>query len=378
MARVILVSGRGGAGKTTVAAATGLAASRRGVRTMILSFDLSRSLTGSFGIEDSLFAGPAGPRGGPVAINEHLSINEIDATKELRRVWPDGGLEGVSAEEVAMTAETAHLVTLLRLDSDLREQKHELIIVDCPSTGAALHFVNSVSAMGWHDRRRQAPEQKGRRARLMAGGLGAELGPQARDGLRAVDELLRNPEVTTLRLVTTADKVSVQETRRAYTYFSLHGITTDCVVFNRLAPEGEQTAPGQAQEPPVEKLQSLLEQLPVLKVPLHPNDVVGQKPLEAFSEQLYGREDPTRRMVSRPPLGFIKEAVDVYRLEVKLPFVEKNEIELTRRGEELAIQVGAARRNVLLPRMIALLPTLGARMEGDRLVVSFHRERSDP
>ncbi len=352
---------------------------------MVLSFELPRSLGGSFGLEEPLFSGP---RGAPVAINDHLSIHEIDAAEELRRGWNDGrgglaalmesGLESVTAEEVAMTADTAHLITLLRLGEYIREQKHDLLIVDCPSTGGALHFVSSVSAMRWYARRQQAPERKGRRARLMAAGAhGADLSLEARERLKAVDELLHNPEVTTLRWVTTADKVSVQETQRAHTYFSLHGITTDCVVINRLAPEGEGTSsdPAQAQQPHVEKLQQLFEQLPVVKVPLHSSEVVGEKPLEAFAGLLYNGEDPARPMVSQPPLGFIKEAVDVYRLEVKLPFVAKNEIELSRREEEFVIQVGAVRRNVLLPRMIALLPTLGARMEGDRLVVSFRKER---
>lgn len=372
MARIILVSGAGGSGKTTVAAATALAASRRGLRTLVLSFDLSRGLSAVMGVESALFSGP---RGVPVGVNDHLSFHEVDVGEELRRAWNggqgglaalvDGGLERVNAEEVAMTAEAAHVVMLLRLGEYLREQQHDLVIVDCPSTSAALQLLNTVPAMSWYARKQQAPAQSGRRARLLAASLhGADASLEVRDRLHAVDALLHDPEVTTLRLVTTADTVSGQEAQRAYTYFSLLGFAVDCVVINRLAPESH-----------VEKLQGAFSSLLVLKVPHQPTEVVGEKPLEVFAEQLYQGEDPVRLTAPQPALGIRKDAVDAYSLEVRLPFVAKSDVELSRRGAEFVIQVGAFRRNVVLPRMIAVLPTSGARMEGDRLIVSFQKER---
>ncbi|WP_426752687.1 ArsA family ATPase [Myxococcus sp. Y35] len=376
MARIILVSGSGGAGKSSVAAATALAASRRGVRTMVLSFGVSRGLSAAFGVEVPLFSGP---RGVPVGINDHLSLHEVDVAEELRRGWNSGqgglaalvagGLERVSAEEVAVTAEAAHVVTLLRLGEYVREQRHDLIVVDCPSTSEALQFLNTVSAMSWYARKQQAPAQPGRRARLMAASLqGAEASLEVRDRLKAVDELLHNPEVTTVRLVTSADTASVQESQRAYMHFNLHGLAVDCVVINRLGP-------AQAQQAHVEKLKAAFTDVLVLKVPHQDGEVVGEKPLEAFAEQLYQGEDPVKLGEPQPMLGLRKDAVDVYLLEVRLPFVAKSDIELSRRGEEFVIQVGGARRNVVLPRMVALLPTSGAHMEGDRLIVSFQKER---
>ncbi|WAM23308.1 ArsA family ATPase [Myxococcus sp. NMCA1] len=385
MARIILVSGTGGSGKTTVAAATALAASRRGLRTLVLSFDLSRGLSAAMGVESPLFSGP---RGVPVGVNDHLSFHEVDVGEELRRGWNggqgglaalvDGGLERVNAEEVAMTAEAAHVVMLLRLDEYLREQQHDLVIVDCPSTRTALQLLNTVPAMSWYARKQQAPTQPGRKARLLAASLhGADASLEVRDRLTAVDALLHDPEVTTLRLVTTADTVSGQEAQRAYTYFSLLGLAVDCVVINRLAPEAADAGSerGRAQQSHVEKLQSAFSSLLVLKVPHQATEVVGEKPLEVFAEQLYQGEDPVRLTAPHPALGIRKDAVDAYSLEVRLPFVAKSDVELSRRGAEFVIQVGAVRRNVVLPRMIALLPTSGARMEGDRLIVSFQKER---
>ncbi len=386
MARIILVTGSGGAGKSSVAAATALAAARRGVRTVVLASGVSPGLGSVFGVEAPLFSGP---RGAPVAINDHLSIHEVDVSEELRLGWNSGqgglaalvggGLAGAGAEEVAVTAEAAHVVTLLRLGEYVREQRHDLIVVDCGSTTEALGLVTTVSAMSWYARRQQTPAQPGRRARLLAASLqGAEASLEVRDRLKAVDELLHDPEVTALRLVTAADTASVQEVQRAYTYFNLHGVAVDCVVINRLAPTGAGGASGraQAQQSQVEKLQGAFTDVLVLKVPEVDGEVVGEKPLEAFAEQLYQGEDPVRLGAAQPLLGLRKDAVDVYHLEVRLPFVAKSDVSLSRRGEELVIQVGGARRNVVLPRMVAQLPTSGARMEGDRLVVSFQRERS--
>ncbi|MFE8598043.1 ArsA family ATPase [Archangium violaceum] len=378
MARLILVSGSGGAGKTAVAAGTGLAASRQGIRTGIVSFGLSQGLGSTFGHEEPLF--PAA-RGQPVRINEHLDILELDVQEELRRGWSHGrgtlaallgdGLENASADEVAIAPGVEELVTLLRLGELLQEQRYELLIVDCPSTEGALRLISSASALGWYSRRQSSPERRARSGMLTAR-RSREPGAlqEARDRLAAVDELLRDPAVTTLRLVATAGKASVQETLRAYAYFSLHGITTDCVFINRLVARKKG-----AQEPYVEKLRSALGELPVVKVPLHSSEVVGEELLEAFMAQLYEGKEPVRPMVSHPPLGFSKEAVDAYRLELKLPLTTKDDIDISRREEELVVRVGAVRRNILLPRMMALLPTAGAHMEGDRLIVSFQKER---
>ncbi|AKQ65683.1 Arsenical pump-driving ATPase [Myxococcus hansupus] len=368
-----------------MAAATALAASRRGLRTMLLSFGTSRGLGTAFGLEAPLFSGP---RGVPVGINDQLSLHEVDVAEELRLGWNSGqgglaalvgsGLERVSAEEVAVTAEAAHIVTLLRLGEYVREQRHDLIVVDCPSTSEALQLLNTVSAMSWYARKQQAPTQPGRKARLLAASLhGAEASLEVRDRLKAVDELLHNPEVTTLRLVTSADTASVQETQRAYTFFNLHGAAVDCVVINRLAPDGEgaDAELSRVQQPHVEKLRGVFSGVLLLEVSRQVGDVVGEVPLEAFAEQLYQGEDPVRLGEPQPLLGLRKDAVDAYLLEVRLPFVTKGEVELSRRGEEFVIQVGGVRRNVVLPRMVAQLPTSGARMEGDRLIVSFQKER---
>ncbi|MBJ6765281.1 ArsA family ATPase [Myxococcaceae bacterium JPH2] len=356
MTRIILVTGSGGVGKTTVAAATGLAASRRGTRTLVLSFDQTRGLRDALG-QDA-----------------HLDIQTLDVHAELARGWNEGrgdiatllggGLEGVTAEEVALAPGLDELLALLLLEEHVRSGRYALIIVDGPSFGAALRFVSGPASLGWYVRRWAGPERSVRWARGNVEALA-----RVRDRLGALEALLRDPEVTTLRLVTAPRAGAVEEVRRAYSAFCLQGLCVDGLVVNHLG-----SAPA---EDLARTLQAQVEPLQVVEVPRQSAEVVGPEALMAFARLLHADGDPTGARVASPALGIRKDAVDVYCLELHLPFATRDEVHLSRREAELVIQVGDFRRNVLLPRMVAALATTGARLEGNRLMVSFQPERKD-
>lgn len=397
MVRIILVSGKGGVGKTTVAAATGLAASQRGLRTLVLSFDLAHSLSDSFDLDESLFSAH---KGQPVAINDHLDIQEIDVQEEIQRAWKDvygytsalmvgGGLENVLAEEVAIAPGMEDIVALIRLNEYIKARRYDLIVLDCPPTSEALRFVSITTTINWYVRRRLKQD---RRLAKIVRPIAAKISetaaisiPQDKyfgaiqdiyDKLSGVDELLRDPSVTTVRLVTNPDKMVVRETQRAYMYFCLYGITTDCVVINRLLPQGEGYFSDWAasQQEYAEKIRDYFEPVPVFKLPLQSNEVVGSSRLDSFAKLLYRDEDPAAFLVEHPAYGFQKEGTDAYRLDIKLPNAPKDKIDISRRDEELVVRIGTFKRNILLPRMIAPLATAGARMEGDILAVRFRKE----
>ncbi|WP_426746185.1 ArsA-related P-loop ATPase [Myxococcus faecalis] len=373
--QVLLVSGSGGAGRTTVAAATGLAASRRGQRTLVFSFDSSRDLRGAFGL-----VAPVLPeaRGLPVRVEDRLHLQELDVTSELKRRWSEGrgevaallggGLEGVTAEEVALAPGVEVLLALLLLGEHSRARTYDLIVIDA---GDAPRFVGGADAVGWYARRSRAPEQSARRARPSR--VDPDVLHAVSDKLTDVGALLRDPTVTRVRWVTTHDHRTEQGLRRACSAFGLQGLALDGIILNRLALVGEDAA--LARHPAVENLQHLVGSIPVTGIALQGRDIVGEEALEAFATLLYRGEDPARLGSTPPSVGVGKQAVDVYRLEVQLPFARKEEVSLSRREAELVIQVGALRRNVLLPRMVAPLATAGASLEGDRLVVEFKKER---
>ena len=394
MVRIILVSGKGGVGKTTVAAATGLAAARTGKRTLVLSFDLAHSLSDSFDLDEALFSSAAGQ---PVRVADNLDIQEIDVQEELQRSWKDisayttalmvrGGLESVLAEEVAIAPGMEDVVALIRLNDYIKRGVYDVIVLDCPPTSESLRFVSITSTISWYVRRRLKQD---RRLAKLVRPIAARLSENAAlsipedkyfeavqvmfDKLQGVDELLRDPKVTTVRLVTNPDKMVVRETQRAYMYFCLYGITTDLVVINRLLPTGDGyfNEWAQSQQVYADGLRDYFDPVPIARMPLMAREVVGKDRLAAFSQQLFAASDAAAIMVDRPSYGFSKEGAESYRLEIKLPSVTKDKVDVSRSNDELVVRIGTFKRNILLPRMIAPLRTVGARMERDMLIVRF-------
>jgi arsenite/tail-anchored protein-transporting ATPase len=162
MVRILLVGGKGGVGKTTVAAASGLAAARQGYRTLVLSFDLAHSLSDSFDLQEDLFSTA---KGQPIHIEENLDIQEIDVPEELERQWSEvyrysaglfavGGLDEVVAEEVAIAPGMEDVVALIQLNEHVAQNRYDVIVLDCPPTSAALQFVSITSSIDWYVRKR--------------------------------------------------------------------------------------------------------------------------------------------------------------------------------------------------------------------------------
>jgi arsenite-transporting ATPase len=192
--------------------------------------------------------------------------------------------------------------------------------------------------------------------------------------LDGVDDLLRDPEVTTVRLVTNAEKMVVRETQRAYTYFCMYGVTTDSIIVNRLIPTAEndgyfsQWAKTHAAY--AAQIEEYFAPIPVLKVPLFADEVIGMERLGQVGESLFHGEDPAKRFVDRPPFSFDK-IKDTYRLTMALPFVEKGDVDLVRMEQDLIVRIGAFKRHVTLPRSLVQFKQTQARMEGANLTIDF-------
>ncbi len=403
MTRIILVSGKGGVGKTTVAASTGLAAAQRGHRTLVLSFDLAHSLSDSFDLDSALFSRS---KGLPIRVNERLDIQEIDVQEEMERNWKDiyrhsaailagGGLDDVVAEEVAIMPGMEDVVALMELNRYVSERKYDVIVLDCPPTSEALRFVNITTTLDWYARKRLSADRKlAQVIRPMAKVLGTAaqqyLQYLPEEGyfnalqnlfrrLEGVEALLRDPRVTTVRLVTNPEKMVVRETQRAFMYFCMYGVTIDSVVINRLLPEGdgyfEAWAKTQAQYSA--NIQDYFNPVPVSRLPFLSAEVVGLKQLEVFSQLLYGERDPAAFFVSLPAYGFNKESEGHYSLEMKLPFVSKEQIDVSRHNEDLVVRIGTFKRNIPLPRAVVSLDVVAAKMSQDLLTIRF-ANRSTP
>lgn len=395
MARIIMVSGKGGVGKTTVSAATGLACARSGLRTLVLSLDTAHSLRDSLNLDEQLFSDHEGE---PVNVVENFDVQEIDLQEELQRDWKgfyqygaslmiNGGLNDVLAEEVAMMPGLDDIVALIRVNRHLKRGTYDVIILDAPPTGEALRFVSITSTVEWYVRKRLhmdrrvtkliRPMSKMASMNLFLpddGYFDAMKG--LFEALEGIEDILRNPDITTVRLVTNADKMVVRETQRAYMYFSMYGMTTDSIIVNRLLPDEEDSYFGawaKSQQKYADYIDSYFQPVPVSRIRYLQREVCGLERLDEFSALLFPNGSPARVMVDGPSYGFNKLSDDHYTLQLRMPFVQKEKLDINRTRSDLVVRLGNFKRNILLPRAIAALDTGRASVDNNVLTIHFSK-----
>lgn len=395
--RIILFAGKGGVGKTSTAAATGLLASQQGYRTIVLSLDSAHSLADAFDVDKDLMDLK---KGLPFKVAPNLWIQEIDVQEEIERHWHEvhhyvaslfrsAGLQEVLAEELAILPGTEEVSGLLYVNSYARKEKYDLIILDCAPTGESIRFVSLPTIFEWYMKKFFKLEKRITKLvrPVVERVYNVPLPRESQfdsiealfDQLDGVQQLLTDPKVTSVRLVTNPEKIVIKETQRAFLYFSLYGLGVDGVIVNKLFPSGgdgflsrwERLHQGY-----LSTIREYFSPIPVFSIGLFREEVVGKKALEKMGKELYGDKDPAQVFYAERPYEFSKKD-GYYQLEVRLPFITKKEVELRRRGEELIIEMGAFRRHVLLPRNIARLPSKGAKIEGKRLIIKFGGGKED-
>ncbi len=384
--RVILYTGKGGVGKTSVAAASALRSAQLGNRTLIMSTDPAHSLGDSFDLE-------LGPQ--PVKVAPNLWAHEVSALHEMERHWQKlhdyaasvfatQGLDEVMAEEVATPPGMDEIASLMWIRHHAEKSDYDVLIVDCAPTGETLQLLTFPDAAKWwldkiYPWERRAMKvarpmlQKIIDVPLPSDDVYVSLRELLVD-LEGMKNLLTDSSVTSVRIVLNLEKMVVKEAKRAYTYLSLFGYQTDAVIVNRILPEGLKDDFFRGWQKIHSKYQIEVENsfapLPILTVPLFDAEVVGVKMLGRMADAIYGDTDPTQRLYVGNPQR-IEKVGSEYVLALKLPFMEKSDIDLSRHDGELSIKVGNYRREVSLPRVLAGRPTVGAAMDGDELKVRF-------
>jgi len=384
--RVILYTGKGGVGKTSVAAASALRSAELGNRTLIMSTDPAHSLGDSFDLE-------LGPQ--PVKVAPNLWAHEVSALHEMERHWQKlhdyaasvfatQGLDEVMAEEVATPPGMDEIASLMWIRHHAEKSDYDVLIVDCAPTGETLQLLTFPDAAKWwldkiYPWERRAMKvarpmlQKIIDVPLPSDDVYVSLRELLVD-LEGMKNLLTDSSVTSVRIVLNLEKMVVKEAKRAYTYLSLFGYQTDAVIVNRILPEGLKDDFFRGWQKIHSKYQIEVENsfapLPILTVPLFDAEVVGVKMLGRMADAIYRDTDPTQRLYVGNPQR-IEKVGSEYVLALKLPFMEKSDIDLSRHDGELSIKVGNYRREVSLPRVLAGRPTVGAAMDGDELKVRF-------
>ena len=388
--RIILMTGKGGVGKTSIAAATALQAAQLGYRTLVLSTDPAHSLADSFDLP---------LEHDPKLIRPNLWGAELDALREMEQNWgavrryitevlQAQGMDGVQAEELSVLPGMDEIFALVRMKRHCDAGDFDVLIVDSAPTGTALRLLSLPEISGWYMRRFYKPFQG------MANTLNPVFEPifkrvtgfslpdrevmdapyEFYEQIEALERVLTDSAQTTVRLVTNPERMVINESLRAHAYLSLYSVAMDLVIANRIIPD--QVSDSffarwkEMQQQYRQEIQENFQPLPIKEVPLYPEELCGLAALERLKATLYGDEDPTQVYYREITMQVIQEAGG-YALEVYLPNLPKEQIQLHKTGDELNIRIGNHRRNLVLPQALAALQPAGAKLNGDYLRIQF-------
>ncbi len=388
--RVILMTGKGGVGKTSVAAATGLRCAECGHKTLVLSTDPAHSLADSFDME-------LGHE--PKQVRPNLWGAELDALMELEGNWgavkryitqvlQARGLDGVQAEELAILPGMDEIFGLVRMKRHYDESDFDVLIIDSAPTGTALRLLSLPEVGGWYMRRFYKPFQ----------GVSAALRPLVEplfkpiagfslpdnevmdapfefyEQIEALEKVLTDNTQTSVRLVMNPEKMVIKESLRAHAYLSLYNVATDMVVANRVIPDVVNDPFFERwkanQEVYKKEIYDNFHPLPIKEAPLFSEEMCGLAALDRLKEILYGDEDPSQVYYKENTIKIVQEDGQ-YSLDLYLPGIPKEQIQLNKTGDELNVRIGNHRRNLVLPQALAALNPTGAKMEEDYLKIKF-------
>jgi arsenite-transporting ATPase len=388
--RVLLHTGKGGVGKTSMAVATALGAAAHGHRVFLLSTDSAHSLGDALGREIGAE---------PVTIAPGVSAQEISAQAELERSWSAiqewlrallrEQSDELAVEELLVLPGLEELVSLRAVGAVEAAGLHDVCVVDCAPTGATLRLLRLPDVLQtlmdhfWTWKRRTARALRPVAERL---GFGRFVAPEAVFDaferlfaeVEAVRQILLDESRTSARLVLNPARVVVDETRRSFAYLCLYGVATDAVIVNRILP-GEAGrgyfARWAARER--EELADIERSFPVplLRAPLHPQELRGEAALRELAREVYGARDPAELFVRRRPLRLAKRGRSTV-LSLDLPTAQQDEVDVWVRGDELWIGIRDFERRIALPASVAGLAVATTQLADGVLEVSFEAQPS--
>lgn len=386
MTRIILFTGKGGVGKSTVAAGTAALAAKAGHRTLVLSTDAAHSLADAFGVE--------GVGTEPVEVAADLWVQQVDAQARFEQSWADiqryllsvfevAGVDPVAAEELTLLPGAEEVLSLLALRHQVLQGDWDVVCVDCAPTAETLRLLALPEALGWYMDRVFPAQRRLVKALspVLTRAAGAPMpGDSVFDAIerlhRELDEvrqLLCGHEAS-VRIVLTPEQVVLAEARRAHTTLSLYGYRVDGVVANRVFPPGGaddwRNAWVAAQAAVLAEVEESFPALPLWRSDYRAREPVGVDDVREVAEDLYSDSDPVERP-PQTPMFMIERTSSGAELHLPLPGVVSADVDLARNGDELVVTVGSYRRLISLPQALARLRVRSASVEDRELRVRF-------
>lgn len=384
--RIVLVTGKGGVGKTTVAASTALSSADSGLRTLVTSTDPAHSLSDALTV--SLGSSPT-------KVVDNLDGQQIDTQEQLDRYWGSirgqlmdvldwGGVAGIEAEEFLVFPGMDELFALMEVNRHARSGDYDVVVVDCAPTAETLRLLSLPEVLSWYFEKVLPTERRiMKAARPLLNRLTDLPIPEDDvfnaaqsifESVEGVKELMSNPEVTSARLVVNPEKMVIDEARRTYSYLGLFGYGVDGVVVNRVLPD-------LVADPYFERWRSIQKghldavddafaEVPRMRLRLFDDEMVGVERLRLMAAELYPDVDAINGFKAKSPFRVVEEGETV-AMELDVPFFERTDLDVYRTGTELYLQLGSYRRSFVLPDALQRRKVTGAKLVDSTLRVTF-------
>ncbi len=384
--RIILYTGKGGVGKTSIAAATAVKSAEKGLKTLVVSTDAAHSLRDSFDI---------GLSPEPVEIKENLWAQEIDSIHEVEQGWgkvqeyltallTSKTIKNITTEELTVFPGMEDLLSLLRILKYYKEKTFDVIIIDCAPTGETLALLSFPDMLRWWMDKLFPLKRKA--VKLVKPIAEPILGiPMPSDNVMGeieriynqLDEMrkiLANREITSVRIVVNPEKMVIKEAQRSFTYLNIYDYNIDAVVVNRVIPENVSDDYFKVWKDIQKKYKEMIMEsfspLPIYYSPLFEKEVVGFEMLKRMGDEIFIDEDPISIKYNSRIQEFTK-VDEEYIFSIYMPFVEKKDVTLNQKYDEMIVRVGNVKRSMTLPRTLLNMSVKGAKFENEMLKIRF-------
>ena len=384
--RIILYTGKGGVGKTSVAAATAVKSARNGLKTLVVSTDPAHSLGDSF---DTTLS----PE--PIELEKNLWAQEIDSNHEVENGWgkiqeylttlfTSKTIKDITTEELTIFPGMEDLVSLLRILRYYKDNTFDVIIIDCAPTGETLALLSFPEMLRWWMDKLFPMKRKA--LKIVRPVIEPLFGvPLPRDNVMAeienlyaqldeMKQILSDRAVTSIRVVVNPEKMVIKEAQRSFTYLNIYDFNIDSVIVNRVIPEqvhDEYFSAWKAiQNKYRQDIRDSFSPLPILNAPLFETEVVGTEILTRMGDEIFGTTDPVAIRYNRRIQEVAKQG-DEYHFALHIPFVQKQDVNLNRKGDVIIIRIGNVKRTITIPRTLLPLEILGAKFENETLTIRF-------
>jgi len=386
--RIILFTGKGGVGKTTLSAATALLCAQKGYKTLVISTDAAHSLSDSFETQLS---------NQPKKITANLFGQEINALEQIEKNWGDiksyltslfssQGVDEIEAEEMSVFPGMEELFSLMEIRNYNKSSEYEVVIVDCAPTGDTLRLLSAPEITNWYLKhifpiqRTAAKAVRPVASRILpfpfpedkVFGAMKKLTTQ----LAEMKDILSDSKKTTVRLVINPEKMVIKEAQRAFTFFNLFGYAVDLIIVNRVIPPIIKDAYFDKWKTIQSNYQLMIKEcfspIPIFSLELMDQEIMGKALLSKIAKKIYGAKDPTSLFLSQKPIT-IQKADGGFDMLLNLPFQKRSDIDLIKNGDELIIKVGHFKRNIILPPTLINYSVESAKFETERLRICFRQ-----